>query len=154
LARSARLLPLRGIIRSAGTGRKHALQVLEVGCEQRGRNAQSSHRLLAKGIKEKGGIRTQYSHVIDILPTTLDLVGVQAPEEIRGIKQQPSKDILAYSIDDAKAPTRHTVQYYYIFGRGRSMTMGGKRNSPIPTALSPELRRPRLMKMLGTLQPE
>jgi arylsulfatase A-like enzyme len=42
-----------------------------------------------KGIKEPGGIRTQYGHVIDILPTTLDLVGVKAPEQIRGISQQP-----------------------------------------------------------------
>jgi len=70
-----------------------------------------------KGIKEKGGIRTQYGHVIDLLPTTLDLVGVKAPEEIRGIKQQPIEGTsLAYSIDDAKAPNRHTLQYYYIFG--------------------------------------
>jgi arylsulfatase A-like enzyme len=70
-----------------------------------------------KGIKDKGGIRTQYSHVIDLLPTTLDLVGIKAPEEIRGIKQQPIEGTsLAYSIDDANAPTRHTVQYYYIFG--------------------------------------
>ena len=70
-----------------------------------------------KGIKDKGGIRTQYSHVIDLLPTTLDLVGVKAPEEIRGIKQQPIEGTsLAYSIDDANAATRHTVQYYYIFG--------------------------------------
>ena len=70
-----------------------------------------------RGIKDKGGIRTQYSHVIDLLPTTLDLVGVKAPEEIRGIKQQPIEGTsLAYSIDDANAATRHTVQYYYIFG--------------------------------------
>ena len=70
-----------------------------------------------KGIKDKGGIRTQYSHVIDLLPTTLDLVGIKAPEEIRGIKQQPIEGTsLAYSIDDANAPTRHTLQYYYIFG--------------------------------------
>jgi arylsulfatase A-like enzyme len=70
-----------------------------------------------KGIKDKGGIRTQYSHVIDLLPTTLDLVGIKAPEEIRSIKQQPIEGTsLAYSIDDAKAPTRHTLQYYYIFG--------------------------------------
>jgi arylsulfatase len=55
--------------------------------------------------------------VIDLLPTTLDLVGIKAPEEIRGIKQQPIEGTsLAYSIDDASAPTRHTLQYYYIFG--------------------------------------
>ena len=70
-----------------------------------------------KGIKDKGGIRTQYSHVIDLLPTTLDLVGIKAPEEIRSVKQQPIEGTsLAYSIDDAKAPNRHTLQYYYIFG--------------------------------------
>jgi arylsulfatase A-like enzyme len=70
-----------------------------------------------KGIKDKGGIRTQYSHVIDLLPTTLDLVGVKAPGQIRGIQQQEIEGTsFAYSIDDAKAPSRHTLQYYYIFG--------------------------------------
>src|SRR6202522_2736535 len=72
-----------------------------------------------KGVKDKGGIRTQYSHVIDLLPTTLELVGIKVPEEIRGIKQQPIEGTsLAYSVDDAKAPTRHPLQYYYIFGSG------------------------------------
>jgi len=70
-----------------------------------------------KGIKDKGGIRAQYSHVIDLLPTTLDLVGIKAPEEIRGIKQQPIEGFsFADSINDAKAPWHHTLQYYYIFG--------------------------------------
>jgi len=70
-----------------------------------------------KRIKDKGGIRTQYSHVIDILPTTLDLVGIKAAEQIRGIQQQAIEGTsLAYSIDDAKAPSRHTLQYYYIYG--------------------------------------
>ncbi len=70
-----------------------------------------------KGIKDKGGIRTQYSHVIDILPTTLDLTGVKVPDQIKGIKQDSIEGTsLAYSIDDAKAATRHTLQYYYIFG--------------------------------------
>ena len=68
-------------------------------------------------IKDKGGIRNQYSHVIDIFPTTLELLGIKTPQEIRGIQQQPIEGTsLAYSIDDAKAPSRHTLQYYYIFG--------------------------------------
>jgi arylsulfatase A-like enzyme len=71
----------------------------------------------SKGIKDKGGIRNQYSHVIDILPTTLDVVGIKAPGQVRGIEQQAIEGTsLAYSIDDANAPTRHTLQYYYIFG--------------------------------------
>lgn len=70
-----------------------------------------------KGIKEKGGIRTQYSHVIDILPTTLELTGIKAPQEIKGIKQVEIQGTsLAYSINQANASTRHTTQYYYIFG--------------------------------------
>lgn len=72
-----------------------------------------------KGIKDKdkGGIRTQYSHVIDIFPTTLELLGIKTPEQIRGIPQQPIEGTsLAYSIDDPKAPSRHTLQYYYIYG--------------------------------------
>ncbi|WP_439415971.1 arylsulfatase [Larkinella sp. GY13] len=70
-----------------------------------------------KGIKEKGGIRHQYGHVIDLLPTTLEFLGIPAPEQIRGIKQDAIQGTsLAYSFDNAKAPSRHTVQHYYIFG--------------------------------------
>jgi arylsulfatase len=88
-----------------------------------------------KGIKDKGGIRTQYSHVIDLLPTTLDLIGIKAPEEIRGIKQQPIEGTsLAYSIDDAKAPTRHTLQYYYIYGSRSIYDNGWKAELPYPNA--------------------
>ena len=88
-----------------------------------------------KGIKEPGGIRTQYGHVIDLLPTTLEVLGIQAPEEIRGIKQQPIEGTsLAYSINDAKAPTRHTEQYYYIFGSRSIYKDGWKAELPYPNA--------------------
>jgi arylsulfatase len=88
-----------------------------------------------KGIKDKGGIRPQYGHVIDILPTTLDLVGVKTPEEIRGIKQQPIEGTsLAYSIDDANAPSRHTLQYYYIFGSRSIYDNGWKAELAYPSS--------------------
>ncbi len=88
-----------------------------------------------KGIKDKGEVRTQYSHVIDILPTTLDLVGIKAPDEIKDVKQQPIEGTsLAYSIDDAKAPPRHTVQYYYIFGSRSIYDHGWKAELPYPNA--------------------
>jgi arylsulfatase len=87
-----------------------------------------------KGIKDKGEIRTQYGHVIDILPTTLDLAGIKAPEEIRGIKQMPIEGTsLAYSIDDAKAPSRHTVQYYYVFGARAMYDHGWKAELGYPS---------------------
>ena len=70
-----------------------------------------------KGIKEKGGIRNQYGHVIDLLPTTVEYIGGTLPTEIRGIKQQEFQGTsLAYSFDDAQAASRHTLQHYYIFG--------------------------------------
>ena len=70
-----------------------------------------------RGIKDKGGIRNQYSHVIDVLPTTLELIKGESPQLINGYKQQPIEGTsLAYSIDNGKAPSRHTVQYYEIAG--------------------------------------
>jgi len=90
-----------------------------------------------KGIKERGGIRTQYGHVIDVLPTTLDLVGVRAPDEIKDVKQQPIEgSSLAYSIEDAKAPSRHTVQYYYIYGSRSIYDHGWKAELPYPNAFT------------------
>ena len=78
-----------------------------------------------KQIKGGGGVRTQYGHVIDILPTTLDLLRQHAPEKIRGIDQKPIEGIsLAYSITDAKAPSRRREQHYYIFG-SRAMYQDG-----------------------------
>ena len=68
------------------------------------------------GIKTPG-IRNQYGHVIDILPSTLENVGIKAPKEIKGIAQDAIQGTsLAYSFADAKAPSKHTLQYYYIFG--------------------------------------
>jgi len=78
-----------------------------------------------KLIKDKGTIRTQYGYVIDLLPTTLEFLGIKAPEYIRGIKQDSIQGTsLFYSFNDAKAPSRHIVQHYYIFG-SRSIYYNG-----------------------------
>ncbi|MDO6429462.1 arylsulfatase [Flavitalea sp. BT771] len=78
-----------------------------------------------KGIRDKGGIRPQYGHVIDLLPTTLELVGLAKPEFIRGIKQDSVQGTsLAYSFNDGGAASRHLVQHYYIFG-SRSIYYNG-----------------------------
>jgi arylsulfatase A-like enzyme len=77
------------------------------------------------GIKEKGGIRTQYGHVIDILPTTIELTGIKVPDVINGYQQLPLHGTsLAYSISDANASTRHTQQYYELHG-GRAIYKDG-----------------------------
>lgn len=78
-----------------------------------------------KRIKDKGGLRSQYSHVIDILPTTIELAGLKVPEVINGYPQRPFHGTsLNYSLADAKAPTRHTQQYYELHG-GRSIYKDG-----------------------------
>jgi arylsulfatase len=70
-----------------------------------------------KGIKEKGGIRTQYSHVIDLLPTTLDITGIKLPAYIRNVKQDTIQGISLFaSLNNGNAPSLHHVQHYYIFG--------------------------------------
>ncbi|MBL0742708.1 arylsulfatase [Chryseolinea lacunae] len=70
-----------------------------------------------KGIKEKGGIRNQYTHLIDLYPTALELTGTKQPETIRGYKQDPLHGTsLAFSLNDKDAASRHTQQYYCIFG--------------------------------------
>lgn len=71
-----------------------------------------------KGITEKGGIRNQYGHVIDIAPTIVELTGSTVPEVIKGHKQQPIEGTsLAYSIHNVSAPSQHTVQYYELRGK-------------------------------------
>jgi len=68
-------------------------------------------------IKENGGIRTQFHHVIDLYPTILDAVGVESPTVLNGVPQQPVEGVsMVYSFDDAQAPSRHTTQYFEMLG--------------------------------------
>jgi arylsulfatase len=80
-----------------------------------------------KGIKERGGIRTQYSHVIDLFPTTIDLLDIETPKQIKGVEQIPLQGTsFTYSFNDKNASARHTVQYFYIFGAGAIYQDGWK----------------------------
>ena len=64
-------------------------------------------------IKDKGGIRTQFHHVIDIAPTILEAVGVQSPTTLNGVPQKPVEGVsMVYTFADAKAPSRHRTQYF------------------------------------------
>ncbi len=68
-------------------------------------------------IKDKGGIRTQFHHVIDIAPTILEAVGVEAPSVLNGVPQKPLEGVsMVYSFDDAKAPSTHRTQYFEMLG--------------------------------------
>jgi arylsulfatase len=70
-----------------------------------------------KGIKETGGLRSQFGHVIDIAPTVLEAAKLPEPKSVNGTPQTPiAGTSLLYSFDDAKAKERHTTQYFEIFG--------------------------------------
>jgi arylsulfatase A-like enzyme len=68
-------------------------------------------------IKDEGGIRTQWHHVIDILPTVLDAVQIPAPIEVEGIKQRPIEGVsMAYLFSEPTAPSTRRTQYFELFG--------------------------------------
>ncbi len=70
-------------------------------------------------IKDVGGIRRQFHHIIDIVPTILEATGISAPDTINGIKQRPIEGVsMVYTWDkaNANAPTRHTTQYFEMLG--------------------------------------
>jgi arylsulfatase len=69
------------------------------------------------GIKAKGEVRSQWHHVIDIVPTILEAAGLPEPVSVNGIIQEPIEGVsMLYSFNDAKAADRHTTQYFEIFG--------------------------------------
>ena len=70
-----------------------------------------------KGIKAKGKLRTQFSHVIDVAPTILEAAGLSEPREVNGVEQRPMDGTsLVYTFDDANAKDRHVTQYFEMFG--------------------------------------
>ncbi|MGW7788838.1 arylsulfatase [Streptomyces tricolor] len=69
------------------------------------------------GIKARGEVRTQYSHLIDIAPTVLDVLGIDPPDTIKGVTQSPLHGVsFAHTFDDAAAPSRHHTQYFEMLG--------------------------------------
>lgn len=70
-----------------------------------------------KGIKSRGGIRHQYHHAIDIVPTILDCLGIEEPEVVKGYVQHPIEGVsMRYSFDNAQAPNAKETQYYTMLG--------------------------------------
>jgi arylsulfatase len=68
-------------------------------------------------IKDAGGIRTQFHHVIDIVPTILEAAGLPEPVSVNGVAQRPIEGVsMEYTWDNADAPGRRTTQYFEMFG--------------------------------------
>ena len=109
-------------------------------------------------IKDVGGIRTQFHHMIDIVPTILEAAGIPAPDMVNGIKQKPIEGVsMAYTFDkaNANAPSKRDTQYFEMFANRGIYHDGWYRlHDAARAALAPGnwqvARRQRLQ--VGTLQ--
>lgn len=93
-------------------------------------------------IPREGGIRSQFTHCIDIAPTVLQAIGLPEPTSVDGFEQEPMDGTsFVHTFDDAQAEERHTVQYFENFG-SRSIYQDGwwacARLDKAPWDLSPQ----------------
>ena len=84
------------------------------------------------GIAARGEMREQFTHVIDVAPTILEVLGLSLPQYVDGVSQQPLEGTsFAYTFADADAPNRHTEQYFEMLGN-RGLYQQGWMASTIP----------------------
>src|SRR5699024_1234670 len=68
-------------------------------------------------IKNKGEICNQYHHAVDITPTVLDILNIEAPESYRGYSQIPMQGIsMANTFNNSQTEVRRETQYYSTSG--------------------------------------
>src|SRR6186713_1047560 len=69
------------------------------------------------GIEQRGGLRSQFTHVIDVAPTILEAAGLPEPAMVNGVQQSPMEGrSMLYTFGDAAAPELHDLQYFEMFG--------------------------------------
>jgi arylsulfatase len=69
------------------------------------------------GIDERGGLRTQFTHCIDVAPTILEAAGLPEPTMVNGVQQSPMEGTsMLYTFRDPDAAGRHDLQYFEMFG--------------------------------------
>ena len=86
-----------------------------------------------KGIEAKGEIRSQYAHAIDMVPTVLESLGIEAPTELRGVAQSPIEGVsFAHSFDDADVASNHHTQYFEMFAHRSLYHDGWRAVCPFP----------------------
>jgi arylsulfatase len=86
-----------------------------------------------QGIAARGEVRTQYAHIIDMVPTVLDVLGIEPPATIRGVTQSPLQGVsFAKSFDDAGTDSDHHTQYFEMLGHRAIYSDGWRAVSPWP----------------------
>jgi arylsulfatase A-like enzyme len=69
------------------------------------------------GIDEAGGVRSQFTHVIDVAPTILEAAGLPEPTLVNGVQQSPMEGTsMLYTFGEPGAEERHDLQYFEMFG--------------------------------------
>ena len=71
-------------------------------------------------IRDKGALREQFIHVIDVVPTILEAAGISAPEMVDGVRQAPIEGtsfLYTFDATNARVPSRHKTQYFEMFGQ-------------------------------------
>ena len=70
------------------------------------------------GMAARGEIRSQYAHAIDMVPTVLAAIGIEAPTTLRGVTQSPLEGVsFKHTFDGADEPSHHVTQYFEMFGQ-------------------------------------
>lgn len=86
-----------------------------------------------KGFQQRGQVRDQYAHIIDIVPTVLDALDIAAPGTIRGVTQSPIQGVsFRHTFQDPKAATRHVTQYFEMMGHRAIYHDGWRAVCPVP----------------------
>ena len=85
------------------------------------------------GIGDKGGSRSQFSHVIDLAPTILEAAGLPEPTTVNGVQQSPMEGTsMLYTFNEPDAEERHDLQYFEMFGNRGIYHRGWKRGHQAP----------------------
>ncbi|WP_432066278.1 arylsulfatase [Streptomyces sp. C10-9-1] len=96
-----------------------------------------------RGIKARGEVRSQYAHLIDMVPTVLDVLGIEPPTTIKGVPQAPLHGVsFAHTFDNATAPTAHHTQYFEMLGHRAIDHNGWRAVCPWPGPSFTEAGRP------------
>jgi arylsulfatase A-like enzyme len=128
-----------------GLGGELPVPVGQAGGFPSGRNPAGHGRPLSRRITDAGGLRSQFTHCIDIGPTILGLAGIPQPTHVEGIAQTPMHGTsFLHTFADAAAEERHTQQYFEIYGY-RAMYKDGwwlaQQIDRIPWDLTPAMVR-------------
>jgi len=95
------------------------------------------------GITAKGEVRSQWHHVIDIVPTILEAAGLPEPKSVEGVSQSPIEGVsMLYTFANQNAPSRHTTQYFEIFGNRAIYSDGWLAGTVHRAAWEFKVRRP------------